>query len=417
VRLTIDRAEQLPAAKAIIAAMYQVPDAISSLEQPQLVHALAMVEKLGVGYVMQQAMQALLNAADEPQGLSAAAWQALAGLEAWPSHLVKALPALVKHAPCCTVPAADLAALVAADASGSIRQSLVIALGDLQAGWAAAGEKAALLSLPLPAMQLLLSSDQLRVPSEDTVLYTAIQYVQAQTDDAAKAAAKAALAQLVRAPLLSELTLSCAALPADSGQQLLGTYAQQLRDLLPLKFKRNASQEQLAAALEAYEGLPPSWRLGPRQIRPLADDVQLEWRLPLEQLMQACRDSFAQQKVVHIDSPSSAPLGGVGWRMVVQCKQAEGGTVVGLFAGPVAADMPASIFFTYRCTLAWQGAHCGKRYTCTNGITSGRRLHGYYDYFDLPAMDGDGWDASVWAAAGLTTCGEMLLKLCVHSVE
>jgi hypothetical protein len=32
-------------------------------------------------------------------------------------------------------------------------------------------------------------------------------------------------------------------------------------------------------------------------------------------------------------------------------------------------------------------------------------------------MAGDGWDESVWAAAGLPTSGDMLLELRVHSVE
>jgi hypothetical protein len=32
-------------------------------------------------------------------------------------------------------------------------------------------------------------------------------------------------------------------------------------------------------------------------------------------------------------------------------------------------------------------------------------------------MAGGGWDDAVWAAAGLPTAGNMLLELCMHSVQ
>jgi hypothetical protein len=52
-----------------------------------------------------------------------------------------------------------------------VQNMLVGALGDLQAVWSSAEEKALLLALPLPAMQLLLSSDLVRVPSEDSAVH------------------------------------------------------------------------------------------------------------------------------------------------------------------------------------------------------------------------------------------------------
>uniref|UniRef100_A0A383VZ76 BACK domain-containing protein n=1 Tax=Tetradesmus obliquus TaxID=3088 RepID=A0A383VZ76_TETOB len=355
VRLTIDRAEQLPAAEAVIAAMYGVPDAISSLEQQQML-----------------------------------------------------LQSIVEQAPCCRNSSAGLAAVLAADVGGKIQQLLVAAYGDLQAVWSDAQQQAMLLALPLPAMQLLLSSDQLCVPSEDTVLYTAKKYVQAQKTTAKAAAAKAALAPLVRAPQLSMFALSCAALPASSGQQLLSIYALKLVSLQSLK--RIAFTGELAAALEAMEGAPASWLLRPRQIKPLVDGVRLQWRLPVEQLQQACRDSFAQQQVVHIYSPDSPPLGAVAWRMLVECEQQEGGTVVGLFVGPV--EVPAGIYYKFETTLSWQDSKHTFSSPCLNSDG-----HGYNDFFDMKPMAGDGWDAAAWAAAGLPTAGEMLLEVFVHSVQ
>jgi hypothetical protein len=300
VHLTIDSAEQLPAADAVIAAMYGMQDAISSLEQHQVVHAVVIADMVHAETAGQQALQVLQAAAESEQGLSATAVQALTGLSVWPACLLQLLPTIVKHAPCCKVDATDWEAVTAADDGGRVQWLLVAALGDLQAVWSDKQLKELLLGLPLPAMQLLLSSDQLRVPSEDTVLYTADVYMSAKCDDAGQAA-KAALAQLVRAPQLSLLALRCAALPADSDQQLLGAYAQELRDLLALR--QLATAEELPSALQQLGGTPASWQLGPRQIRPLEGDVRLEWRLPVEQLRQACRDSFEQKTVIAIESP------------------------------------------------------------------------------------------------------------------
>jgi hypothetical protein len=320
--------------------MYNVPGALSSLPQEQLVQAVVITEVLGLEFVQQHALQALSIAASAPQGLTAAALRALAGLDSWPNCLKQLLPSIVKNTACCRDSTADLAAIKAADAGGSVQNMLVGALGDLQAVWSDAEEKALLLQLPLPAMQLLLSSDLVRVPAEDTVLYTALQYWQAQTQAADKEAAEAVLAPLIRAPQLSEFALSCAALSDRSCWHLLGAYGQQLAYLLSLK--RIASEEELVAACtgagSAYiAGAPGSWGLGPRQIRPLLDGVRLEWKVSVEQLQQSCKSSFAQQKMVEFASPGSPPLGGVAWRMKIRCRQEEGGTIAGLFIGGLAS--------------------------------------------------------------------------------
>lgn len=90
-------------------------------------------------------------------------------------------------------------------------------------------------------MQLLLSSDELRVPSEDTVVYTAQQYVEAQRRPSRKAA-QAALAQLIRAPHLSRFALSCAASASNDTQMLLGSKVPQLQELL---FIQQAAEDQV----------------------------------------------------------------------------------------------------------------------------------------------------------------------------
>jgi hypothetical protein len=167
--------------------------------------------------------------------------------------------------------------------------------------WADPQLKALLLGLPLPAMQLLLSSDQLVVASEDTVLFKACQYLGhvGKAGPRSYTAAFESLQTLVRAPQLSLFAIAAAAFSDTSNLVLLSPYQSQLMMLLTLKLI--ATPEQLLRAVEdEIDRVPASWRLGPRQIRPLADGVRLEWwlelrlewrlewRLPVEQLRRAC---------------------------------------------------------------------------------------------------------------------------------
>jgi hypothetical protein len=371
---------------------------------------------------VQQAVQALAAAAAaSDQGLPAAALQVLAGMHARPACLVKLLPSIVKSSSCCKLNTADLTAIKAADTNGSVQRLLLAELGDLEAAWADAELQQMLLALPLPALQLLLSSDQLQVASEDTVLYTAQRHVDSrgaglgrQAAAASKAAAKAALASLVRVPQLSSLALWCAVRSADtSNKGLLSGYAEQLKQLQMLQ-RVAPAQEELAAAVEDFRGVPSSWLLGPRDnIRPLADGVKMQWRLPVEQLKHICRDRFSKGQNQHIDSPCiSPPLGGLAWLPRLWFKQQNGGTVIGLSAGP--KDMPDGMFYHLDCTVSWGGNTRSLKVAC---VKAGAK-RGYTRYFPkLPPMAGDGWDEAAWAAAGLPTSGEMLLELHVHSAQ
>ncbi|KAF6266214.1 hypothetical protein COO60DRAFT_442337 [Scenedesmus sp. NREL 46B-D3] len=105
--------------------------------------------------------------------------------------------------------------------------------------------------------------------------------------------------------------------------------------------------EDLVTAVQAFADAPASWRLGTRQVRPLAGGVQLEWRLPLEQLKEACLRGSGGR----LHSPGSPPLNGVAWRMQVVSKREAGGNKVGVFAGPVPDDMPAGIYYKFKIAL------------------------------------------------------------------
>uniref|UniRef100_A0A383WPM3 Uncharacterized protein n=1 Tax=Tetradesmus obliquus TaxID=3088 RepID=A0A383WPM3_TETOB len=238
-------------------------------------------------------------------------------------------------------------------------------------------------------------------------MYTARQYVQAQGDGAAAAAAIAALAQLVRVRQLSKFALRCSAL-RDGDRELLGSYDTQLMCLCLERGMVTATEEDAELRREWSKGAPASWQLGPRQIRAPEDGALLQWRLSLERLQQACRGSFAQQRAVFLHSPNSPPFGGVAWRMMLECYQRDGVTVIGLRVAPV--GLPAIAPVQFKFSVAWLGSKATIR------SPESAPQHACELDFGLQPMAGDGWDAKAWAAARLPTTGETLLELWMHSV-
>jgi hypothetical protein len=364
----------------------------------------------------EQAVAALKAAAAAAgQGLSAAALEALAGLPAWPTRLLQLVPVIMQHTLCCNKNTAGLAAIRAADTGNRVQQLLLAVLGDLEAVWADKQLKDLLLGLPLPAMQLLLSSDQLRVAAEDTVLYTMVMYRTAGRHKCSTSAVRAALAPLLRAPHMSVFALSCYTVSPSSSRLFLSAFEVQLRSLLCLRHM--AGPAELEEELAVITGAPPSWRLGPRQLRPLADGVQLQWRLSVEQLKAACRASFAQQEGLDLLCPDlSPPMGGRAWRMLVQCNASPEGTRPVCFVGPHL--LPECVFvksYSYTVTC------CGVAYSRTERRAGGQR--GIYNGYTGASMCfpaeplAGGWDDAAWAAAGLPASGDLLLQLHMHSVE
>uniref|UniRef100_A0A383WHZ2 Uncharacterized protein n=1 Tax=Tetradesmus obliquus TaxID=3088 RepID=A0A383WHZ2_TETOB len=169
--------------------------------------------------------------------------------------------------------------------------------------------------------------------------------------------------------------------------------------------------EQLEAAIkdELVEDAPASWQLGPRQIVPLAGGVRLEWRLPVEQLAQACRDSFVKQKRVEIVSPESPPLGGLAWELTVFAEPKDSGTTVNLYAGP--KGMPRWTYYSMDASVGWEGYEGAFAPACApwNGVRGRERFMKW-------ASKTSGLDDAAWAAAGMPTSGEMLLWLHLRSI-
>jgi hypothetical protein len=145
---------------------------------------------LQVPTVAEQAVDSLTAAAaaaadsdsSAPEGLSDEAQQLLLDLTAWPDCLTAALPRFMQHmqlhdaavmwakAAAPSSPA-SLDDVLAAPHSSQMQQRLVQELGDLEKVWSKGHyeQQEMLELLPLPAMQLLLSSSQLKVKRYDVV--------------------------------------------------------------------------------------------------------------------------------------------------------------------------------------------------------------------------------------------------------
>jgi hypothetical protein len=109
--------------------------------------------------------------------------------------------------------------------------------------------------------------------------------------------------------------------------------------------------------LNTIANVPLAWRLGKRQLSE-TDGVRLEWRLPVEQLKDACQDSFGGMEELMYSTTKTPPMGGSRWQLAVKCTQAEKdgvmGTLVGLFVLPSELDHRGTVS-VFRCTLTCNG--------------------------------------------------------------
>jgi hypothetical protein len=282
-----------------------------------------------------------------PDALSLAPMKELASLSAWPSCLLPVIRSLSYSA--FSDPDFDAAGDSSSSSSitAGIRDVLVSALGDLEAVWRDLQLMEVLLSLPLSAMQLLLSSDRLRVASEDTVLFTASMYAWRagdapmmssglghDRDDVLQEYAEQ-LAPLIRCQHLSsfQLTLRAAAASSCGPTAVLYNY----RDLLPvlaslLRLPGEPQQLLQDVGLDLpihinptachYMPVPKVWLLGPRQLQPAAaEGVEVRWQLPVSSIKEWCGEVFTRAfGGSKICSPShTPPLAGLAWSVGLLC--------------------------------------------------------------------------------------------------
>jgi hypothetical protein len=139
-----DSSEQV-AALAVLSSLYltkPLPELLSELTQEQQLQAALLADKWQVPNVSTAATRLLVDALNAESGLSESVQQQVMGAAALPDCLQPLL-----------------------------RRVLLSVLGDLEAAWADAGLQEQLLGLSAPAMELLLSCDELKVSAAALMLH------------------------------------------------------------------------------------------------------------------------------------------------------------------------------------------------------------------------------------------------------
>ena len=257
----------------------------------------------------------------------------------------------------------------------------------------------------------------MQVVSEDTVLYTAQTYISRITDVQQHQAAFQQLGPHIRCPQLSLFRLSLAQLQQTLLSPALLANRELSSPLSQLLLMRQANPAKPLTAGDVKEFLPdapPSWLLQPRAHKPVSS-VSLQWSVAIDAIRVAAVGS-AQQQVVQLQSSTmTPPMGGVSFRVLLQCiwdATAQGSTV-GMFVTPV--NIPVGAFCSMSCSLECEQFQNGPHFPQGHVLT-GYNGKGWRDYFSTGAMSG-GWDEAAWAAKGLPTTGELQFTLSITSVN
>jgi len=174
--LTLESEQQEDVVMKLLAALYGMKPPYQDMTHEELLQLIILADKWGVKRVVDKGISTLRAAAEKAaEGLSIEAKQLLLGMHAFPDCLQSAYLQLEKGLKlqdaaqlwsrlCAPSSSAGLEAVQAATFSTHMQNRLLQELGDLEAVWRDDTQKQQLLcGLPLPAMQLLLSSSQLQV--------------------------------------------------------------------------------------------------------------------------------------------------------------------------------------------------------------------------------------------------------------
>jgi hypothetical protein len=157
--LTLQDAAEEPAAVAVLAALYSVkpiPELLSELPQEQQLQAALLADMWQVPGVSTAAVKLLVDAATADQGLSEAAYKQFVQLAAPPACLLPLFQVLVGLL-------AQQQQLSDQQSQAMLKHMLLSVLGDLEEVWADPVLQNTFLRLPLHAMIMLLSCDELKV--------------------------------------------------------------------------------------------------------------------------------------------------------------------------------------------------------------------------------------------------------------
>jgi hypothetical protein len=233
--------------------MYSSSPDLSDLAAPQLMQLVALAECYGVGRIVTAAATRLKQLTVETMPLDTAT----AVFE-----LPEACQALDAFKPVCQT------------AADKLQQEL----GDLEVLWADKDTVKRLLALPLGALLQLLGDERTRVASEDTVVQTALQWLEQHRGDSSKAPQ---LLAVLRLPLCTATFLTSSSIRWFL--RVGGVSADEACDLMAMPALSDAQRADWLQVAYAHR---PAWHL-PRRPASSVMQLQYSWRLPLAEVKKA----------------------------------------------------------------------------------------------------------------------------------
>jgi hypothetical protein len=259
----------------------------------------------------------------------------------------------------------------------------------------------------------------MQVATEDTVLFTAEAYLNNMPTDTdeectTQEAAKGKLAPLIRCPHLSQFWVAAAVLSDDAYNFLLEKLEEPVKQLLIAMQAEPGGELSQKAIRGEIEGAPASWLLPRRMYRPLTNGVQLKWTVSVADIQKLADEvCAAKEGYENLESPFTAPLGGVKFRMRLQVawNSSSDGCYIGIFAAP--GGLPSGVIcqFAYKIECLQHRRLIAKNTSRAKDYQS----RGVRYYFRVGALSG-GWDEALWSSKGLPTTGELTFKMHITGV-
>lgn len=332
IEIVLEDEADIPAADTMIAVMYGVPDALQDIEQQVILRMALLANKYDAPKVLSTAVQHLT----QQQTLDADALELFWKLPGcWEQPFWPLVLQAVQHKLSSTGTGA-----VAERLQAVTELLLYVCDRDLEAVWADSSSmrRDLLMSLPVEVLAAFLQSSELRVISEDTVLYTVVKHTEALMQvrppltTAVLDEQRQQLMSAVRLPHLSYAGLSyiAPALPWLSQQECLKA-----------AFVRGATASRVVSKRARY---PAQWLLGPRGSSPKTSH-DLEFSASLASVQEACNQVLEAAGIPHtagslgseaisLTCSSSSAFAGREWKCRLSVGWEEGGVALGVFVGP-----------------------------------------------------------------------------------
>lgn len=171
-------------------------------------------------------------------------------------------------------------------------------------------------ALILPATLFVLHVLLAQVASEDTVLYTAQQYVNS-LPEAQRSHAADQLSLLIRCPHMSVYWLPASVLRDNAPGVLLHKLRPHVQRMLLMRIAEPQFRPTASKLARLLPGAPESWSLGTRQHK-LIESVPVTWQLSVSELRDAVNRSAETKRDYRLEAPANAktpPLGGLAWSL------------------------------------------------------------------------------------------------------